>query len=141
MLASTPSRLMPPGEACFFILRLPMRLVRACLGSTVFRAKATLRIRHRGAIGLNLSSSGPTFVMRRHALCLVRRSLQHSHSREGEGFVCDVALDSAWALSVLCLTCKNSVALSVPCMHTVCMPFFENSPDSRLCREKSESAL
>ena len=113
-----------------------MRLVRAYLGSTVFRAKATLQTHRREAIGRSSSSLGLMFVMHRHALCLVRHSLQHSHSREGESFVSDVALDRAWALSVPCTMCKNSVALQVPYMHTTCIPFFENSPDSRLCREK-----
>ena len=35
-----------------------MRLVRACLGSTVFRTKATLRIRHRVRIPVFTDHSG-----------------------------------------------------------------------------------
>ena len=135
MPASTQTRLMPPGEACFFTSRPLMRLIHAYLGSTVCRAKATLQTHRRGASGVSSDSLGHTFAMHRLALCPVRGLLQHSHSREGKVFVRCCIQRCAGHSQCRALACKTRGTLSAPTCTLRALASFENSPDSRLCRE------
>ena len=139
MPASTRTRLMPPGEACFFTSRPLTKLIHAYLGSTVCRAKATLQTHRRGASGMSSDSLGRTFAMHRLALCPVRGLLQHSHSREGEGFgaMLHPTVRRALAVTSQCraLVCKTRGTLSAPTCTLRALASFENSPDSRLRRE------
>ena len=82
----------------------------------------------RGASGVSLDSLGHTFAMHRLALCPVRGLLQHSHSREGEGFCAMLHPTVRRALSVPCTCVQNTWHSKCPHMHSTCISFFRKLP-------------